>query len=268
MVFVAGEHEGFVTSEIPHQVAFAGGGRAQQGLAHVLAARTVTFRQPGLGDLAERRQQVDGADDAFVVDLPGLDDARPADDEGHADAAFVEAVLDAAHAVRAQLAETRRRTVVRGEDDDGVVAQSQLVELREEAPDLAVVLGEHLREVGLRVPVLLFVLRLFVGNPRRVHVVGPEVDEAGLVFVAHHEVERLVDEVARAVPAFHVVLVAPYPVRGGQFGSRIGAFPRRTVFVEAECGDLRGVFHVAAAAHVPFAEVSGSVACVVEDAGH
>ena len=100
------------------------------------------------------------------------------------------------------------------------------------------------------------------------HVVGPEVHEAGLVLVAHQEVERLVDEVARAVPAFHVVLVAPDPVRGGQFGSRVGAFPRRTVLVEAERGDRRRVLHIAPAAHVPLAEVSGGVPGVAEDAGH
>ena len=86
--------------------------------------------------------------------------------------------------------------------------------------------------------------------------------------MAHQKIERLVDEVASAVPAFHVVLVAPDPVRGGQFGSRVGAFPCRTVLVEAERGDRRRVLHVAPAAHVPLAEVPGGVSGVAEDAGH
>lgn len=159
------------------------------------------------------------------------------------------------------------RTVVRRENDDGVVAQPQFVQAGEKTSDLTVVFRQHLREVGARSPRVVVVLRLFVGNPGRVHVVGPEVHEAGRSLMAHQKVERLVDEVTGSLPSFYVVFFAPYPVRGGQFGRGIGALPGRAIFVESVAGDLRCIRHVASASHVPFAEVSGGVSCVVEDAG-
>src|SRR5581483_5927452 len=103
-------------------------------------------------------------------------------------------------------------------------------------------------------------------HPRRVNVVGPEIDVTGFALVAAQEIQRLVNKVCAAVPAFDLVVLGPDPICSSDDGIGLRAFPSAGVFIEAVFAEGRRVGDVAAAAHVPFAEMAGHVARFLERA--
>ena len=114
-------------------------------------ADAVEIRRGGRARQIEERRQPVGVHHRGVDDASRRD-ARAADDERHAQAAFVEVAL--AGAERRVVGHARVRpfrhvqaAVVAGEDDDGALAQAGGVEMGEQAADAVV---ERLQRRGIR----------------------------------------------------------------------------------------------------------------------
>src|SRR5207248_8656673 len=97
--------------------------------------------------LEKRRVEINTAD-RHIATLTGFRDAGPLDEKRHADTAFVEV----AFAISQRRVDRRRRVrpladaqaaVVRGEDDDRLIAQLQVIQLLENAADALVHALDH-----------------------------------------------------------------------------------------------------------------------------
>ena len=111
----------------------------------------------------------------------GLDDAGPADEGRHAEAAFPVGRLLALERRGAAVGPGEDfGAVVGGVDDDGVVGDAEVVELLEQLADMAVVLDHA---VGIEAQARL-ALALLLQMREDVHAGGVEVAEERLVWLA------------------------------------------------------------------------------------
>src|SRR5690606_28481602 len=114
--------------------------------------------------------------------------------------------------------ETRQWSVIAGEDDECVFGNSQFFQPIEQPTHLFIKFGKYQFERGFFIRIhgkSSCLTSVFFRHPRRMHIVRPQVHEAGCLFVPAQEIERLVDKVSRPIPPQHAILVRPYPVRGG-----------------------------------------------------
>src|SRR5688572_33479793 len=134
---------------------------------------------------------------------------RPPRKERQTDTTFVETELAGAEPEVSRPVKRRQRTVVADENDQRILIHTHLAQTIEEAPNLLVILGQHAPQI---LPARTL-LRLRAGHPGRVWIIEPEIDESRLLLVATNEIERLIDEERRAIPALHLVLFGPDPIR-------------------------------------------------------
>ena len=227
---------------IPDVVGLAGRAALAEQLREETAA--VDFergREFGAGDVAERREEIH-AGDQVGVDAAGGNFRGPARDQGHMVAAhgagaFAAGVVGAFEA----RGHGRVRAVVAGEEDEGVFAQAEFLELGDEATDHLVHVSDHVGEV-LHVALGQFAGRRrvpFRAVGRRLKRVVREdhrvVEEKRPLAVAGDEIEREVADEFRAVFAFRVVDLLAVEFEAGIRVARgaTGLLPEKR-FVEAE----------------------------------
>src|SRR5687767_6670723 len=119
---------GDVETPFPQERTGARAGLAEPDVARVLAIAAEGIREPGTGQLDERRQEIDAPHDRVLLDAPRRHMSGPADDEGDADAPFIKTALAAAKwpgtadaAMSGVEDEDVLGPVVAGKDDDGLV---------------------------------------------------------------------------------------------------------------------------------------------------
>ena len=263
------------------------GGSAQPEGRTVFAVGHKVGRDFHAGQRGDGGQEIDAADDRVFFDASGGDFARPAHEAEGADAAFVHAALTGAERAGAADAGVGGVTdavvfgsVVAGEEDERIVGQPEFVEGIEQAADLGVQVGErsaedlHLRAEVLGVGVILAgpfaeggIIRLGLefrvdGQlfrrrlQRGVRDERPEVDVEGLVLVGPGELDRLVDHQRRGA------------------GAEVGLL---AFVAKRRAGGILGLGHVdaiglgggrtGAVTEVPFAEVRGGVAGLLQEVG-
>src|SRR6185295_15515461 len=95
------------------------------------------------GHARDRWKEVDAMND-LIADPASGHVTRPADDERHANAALPRGeVLAAPRSRPAVVGPDELRSVVAGEDHDGVVADAEAIDGVEHLPDVDVHLGQH-----------------------------------------------------------------------------------------------------------------------------
>ena len=216
----------------------------------------------GGGDFDQGGVEID-VDGRDAAGRAGFGDAGPADDEGDAGAAFVEAAFAAAeggvvgdvaaffHEAFAFVAADA--AVVAGEDEDGVVAEVEFIKLGHDATDAFVDAGDHggvdrvvvTGDAGLGFE---FLYEFFLGLIGGVDTEVGEVEEEGGVFFALDEVDGFVGEEVSEVGVF------------GDVGFGVGL--EVDVFAIGDEGFVEAAFAgvmAAAFAEVPFAEHGGGV---------
>src|SRR6266540_1136007 len=77
--------------------------------------------------------------------------------------------------------------------------------------------------------------------------------------MSRDEVEGLVHEERRALPALHLVLRRPYPILRRDVGMRLRTFISAHAFVVAIGGELRRIGDIAPTAEMPFSDVRRGV---------
>ena len=229
------------------------------------------------GDRAQRGQQVHAAD-RLAGDLPRPGVAGPAEDARHADAAFVHrALLVAQRAGRAVgVNPGDGRAVVAGEQNQGALAQSQLVDAPQQSPHAVVELGD----VAVMGRAAGIVRRRIergearVGGDRLVRLVEAGVQEEGLALrrrrlavlaqppdgLAGHDLGGIPFELPDRLAVLHEVVGV---VVVGQ-----GVVLRGEPVVEAVVARLGLPGQFEAAVEVPLAHVAGGVAGPAQQRGH
>ena len=139
---------------------------------------------------AKRRQPVETGEDA-VLDRARLNLARPADDGGHAEAAFEHGALGGAERRHAAVGPSEDfRAVVGGEDDDGVVGFADVVQVLQQRADVVV----QLRHAGFFDVVIALVIhhRLIfcreIGEDVHARRVVPDEERLAVLLGLVHEV--------------------------------------------------------------------------------
>ena len=243
-------------------VAFQGGGGVFEEGDEAFAVLGLAGRWLGGGDFDQGGVEVD-VDGGDAAGGGGLGDAGPADDEGDAGAAFVEAAFAAAeggvvgdvtaffHEAFAHV--TADAAVVAGEDEDGVFAELEFVEFGHDAADTFVDAGDHGGVNGVVVTAdsrfcFEFFDEFLFGLVGGVDAEVGQVEEEGGVFFALDEVEGFVGEEVGEVGVF------------GDVGLGVGL--EVDVFAIGDEGlveaAVAGVV-ATAFAEVPFAEHGGGV---------
>src|SRR3954454_13263991 len=112
--------------------------------------------------------------------------ARPADEQGHPNAALVEADFAAAETARSFPAKRWQRPVVARENEDRVFLQPERFQAGKQTADLLIVFLQHGLEI--RRALVIFAPALFQiapgGDPRSVNIIRPKIYEARLALVA------------------------------------------------------------------------------------
>ncbi len=233
-----------------------------------------------MGEGEEGGGEVDGGEDGVGIDgvlFIWVDETGAPCDEGRADAAFVELGFEAAQV--GGLAGVLFGAVIGAEEDEGVIAEcGGVADQVEEFAELAV----HIFEDGEVTGAFGAIAPGVDGWPEgAMDVIGPNVDVEGLVFGG-----GLVDEADGGVDEARGDFGAEHPSDGlaealgvgpDASGFGLSGFQRERQefgthalevgegFIEAIGGDGGCVIDVALSAHVPFAEVAGGVACLVEE---
>ncbi len=116
--------------------------------------------------------------------------------------AFVERQLGTPQPHGTAVAEGRQGTVVAGKNDERVFIQAEGFQAGHEPADLGIYLHQYLLQVGHFFRVTGMGLHGFgVGNPGRMHVVEPQVNERRTTLIFSQKVQGFIHKVGRAVPA-------------------------------------------------------------------